>query len=358
MNFRFRRNNFDSLLGGQSPLDFVRLSIDSVDEAEDFLRSYGFDWQDPEDQKQILEYYQRALVFVKERILEEGESLPDPIGDYNEFKDVRYLFFYANPKNHKSEELQKMSCALLKVMHLIVHFTHDIYSLFPQEISSQILKPLNRNVVEDPVAGATFLKNESDSVRLYKFEQKPIKDMHSGILKLLARPKVFALSIYDSIGVRYVANNELDAFRVMRFLVLNSVISAKHTIPNQSVNSVYPVNLFMEVMDQIRTSSKDMGGEAVMELMDKKLKDHADRAQYMVKDNVHTGAGYQFMKFISRRLVKIKKDGETHRFFYPFEVQVLTKESYLQSIQGELAHDKYKSRQTQAARRRLLGFKN
>lgn len=356
INFRFRRHNLYSLLGGISPLDLTRLSIDSLEEAGDFIRSYGFDWEDKDDRKLLLSFYQKALVFLKEQILEEDEEVPKPIDDFNEFQDLRQLFVFVNPKVEQSEELRKMSCALLKIMHLFVHFSHDIYSAFPEEIKNQTLKPLNQYVVQDSVAGATYLRNKTESIKLYKFEQKPIKDAHSGILKLLAKRKVYALNIYDNIGVRFVTKNKFDTFRVVRFLLQNSVVSAKHSIPNQAVNSVYPLNLFFEAMDNLRTKTEDFDFDQVEAIIDKKLEENQDRAEYLVKENDFSGEGYKFIKFISRRLIRVKVNGEIHRFFYPYEVQVMTQDDYLESIQGDQAHHAYKQRQRVAARRRLFGL--
>lgn len=357
MNFRFRQHNLYSLMGGLSPLDLKRLSIDSLEEAGDFIRSYGFNWDDEDDRKLLLSFYHKSLVFLKDKILEEGEEIPSPIDDFNNFKDLRQLFVYSNPNlSDNSEPLQKMACAMLKVMHLMVHFSHDMYSLFPKEITEQVLKPFESCLVDDSMAGAQFLKNETESIKLYKFEQKPIKDSHSGLLKLLAKRKVFALNMYDNIGVRFVTKNRFDSFRVVRFLLQNAIVSATHSIPNQAVNLIYPVNLFLEVMDNLRTKSEHIEVDELEELLQKKLSENKDRAEYLEKDNKFTGAGYEFIKFVSRRMVKVKVGDETHRFFCPYEVQIMTQDAYLDSIQGELSHKKYKERQRVAARRRLFGL--
>ena len=87
----------------------------------------------------------------------------------------------------------------------------------------------------------------------------------------------------------------------------------------------------------------------------KKLLENVDRAEYLLKENNFSGEGYKFIKFVSRKLIRVNVNGYAHRFFYPFEVQVLTKDAYLLSIQGEQAHHEYKKRQRQAARMRLLG---
>jgi len=356
-NFRFRRHNLDTLIGGISPLDLSNLSIDSVEDAQEFLESYGFDWENAADRKELTSIYQKALVFLKSEILQEGESIPAQLTDVNEAKDMRRLFTYVNDKSETTPlELRKWSGALLKVMHVILHFSHDMYSIFPEEIQKQILGPIEHCVSTDPGMGLTFLRKDSqqETIKLYKFEKKPVKDFRSSILKLLAKRKLFALNIYDNIGVRFVTWTVFDAFRVLRFLMAQSLVHPFHTITDQAVNTVYPNNLLTEVMDNLRTKGDNLEPAEVDLILQKKLHENVDRAEYLVKENNFSGEGYKFIKFVCRKLIRVNVNGFEHRFFYPFEVQVLTRDAYLESIQGEQAHHEYKKRQKAAARRRLL----
>jgi len=357
-NFRFRRHNLETLIGGISPLDLKNLSIDSLEDAQDFMHSYGFDWDNEADRKELFSLYQKALVFLKSEIANDGESIPAILADFNEFKDLRKLFVFVNDKSAAAEDVRMWSGALLKVMHVIVHFAHDMYSTFPDEISKQILAPIEQCVLADPVLGSTILRKDSrqEGIKLYKFEQKPVKEFRSSILKLLAKRKLFALNLYDNIGVRFVTWTIFDAFQVVRFLMNNSLVHPFHTIGDQSVNTVYPANLLTEVMDNLRTKGDSMESSEVDAFLSKKLLENIHRAEYLVKENNFSGEGYKFIKFVCRKLVRVNVNGFDHRFFYPFEVQVLTKDAYLESIQGEQAHHEYKKRQRLAARRRLLGF--
>ncbi len=357
-NYRFRRHNMDTLIGGISPLDLTTISMESVDDAEDFLRSYGFDWADEADRKELLGFYQKAVVFVQSEICREGDVIPSMLTDVNELGDLRKLFLYVNEKTPSiSNDLRVWSGALLKVLHVILLYSHDMYSIFPEEIQKQILGPVEKHLHTDPVLGASVLRKNSteETIRLYKFEQKPIKEFRSSILKLLAKRKLFALNLYDNIGFRFVVNSNFDCYRVLRFLMSNSIVNSFHTITDQSVNTVYPANLFLEVMDHLRTKGESLESQEVDVILQKKLLENVDRAEYLLKENNFSGEGYKFIKFVSRKLIRVNVNGYAHRFFYPFEVQVLTKDAYLLSIQGEQAHHEYKKRQRQAARMRLLG---
>lgn len=357
-NYRFRRHNMETLIGGISPLDLTTLSMESVEDASDFLLSYGFDWTVDADRKELFGYYQKALIFLQSEICREGEVIPTILTDLNELKDLRKLFIYVNEKTQSiSQDLRLWSGALLKVLHVVLLYSHDMYSIFPEEIQKQILGPVEQHLHMDPVVGASILRKNSqdEAIRLYKFEQKPVKEFRSSVLKLLAKRKLFAINLYDNIGVRFVTNSTFDCFRVVRYLMGHSILNSFHTITDQSVNTVYPTNLFLEVMDHLRTKGESMDSAQVDTILQKKLLDNYDRAEYLMKENNFSGEGYKFIKFVSRKLIRVNVNGASHRFFYPFEVQILTKEAYLQSIQGEQAHHEYKKRQRQAARMRLLG---
>ena len=81
--------------------------------------------------------------------------------------------------------------------------------------------------------------------------------------------------------------------------------------------------------------------------------------EFQNKENIFTDPDYKFIKFISRKLIsiEIQKKGQTEKvhFFYPFEVQIMSYETYLKNMRGPLSHEQYKKRQEKAARRRLFG---
>lgn len=359
INFRFREHNLKTLLGGVSALDLQHISIDSVEEAHEFFSSYGFDWNNEADRKELLAVFQKALVFLQTEILQDEDKFPEELIRYEELKDLRKLLVFINDKStHSSFELRRWAGALLKIMHVIVHFSHDMYSTFPEEIQKQILGPFEEHLFTDPSHGNPYLrKNSADEViKLYRFDKKPVKDFRSSVLKLLAKRKLFALNLYDNIGIRFVTWNVFDAFRVVRYLMANALVNPFHTLTDQSVNTIYPLNLFSEVMDELRTLKTDVDDNDVDVALFKKLSENHTRAEYLLKENNFSGEGYKFMKFVSRRLISVNVNGHKHRFFYPFEVQILTRDAYLESIQSEQAHHEYKKRQKVSARKRLLNL--
>jgi uncharacterized protein (TIGR04562 family) len=91
-----------------------------------------------------------------------------------------------------------------------------------------------------------------------------------------------------------------------------------------------------------------------------KLEEPGRHAEYRKKLNMFSSGNYRFLKFITRRLIRIEisEAGKPRQlsFFYPYEIQILDYGTYLQNLSGPSAHDQYKLRQKEFARRRVLGF--
>ena len=281
--------------------------------------------------------------------------------DFQKMEDLRQILVYASLRDEDTISLQRWSCAILKVMHVISHINNDLYAVYQEDIRKQILLPIKEKVYTDAVQGASFLQTEGsdEKIRLNKFELKPLKNQTSAVIKLLAKKRLVALNILDRIGVRFVTKNTFDIFRVIRFLVDNALVSYPHCITNESANMVYPTNLFLEAMDGLRSTNPMAEEKDIEEVLLKKLEDQPDRAEYNEKDNKFTDPDYKFVKFISRKLVSIdlERDGkvEKMKFFYPFEVQIMDYETYVNNMRGPLSHGEYKKRQVRAAYHRLFG---
>ena len=176
------------MIGGVSVLDAPRLSVRNRDQAKEFIKSYGFLWDDENDRRLIHSYFRQAVTFLQERFVDERDQSLSEFFDDSHVMDARDLLVVASDRDHPDrQKLQKWACTTLKVMHVIAHLNSDFYSIFDDEIRSQILNPIQSYVVDDSIQGATFLRSENEKIRINKFEFKPIKDQSSGIIKLLAK---------------------------------------------------------------------------------------------------------------------------------------------------------------------------
>jgi uncharacterized protein (TIGR04562 family) len=363
--FQFNQQVLDCVVGGVSALDIPRLNVTTTEEARQFIAAYGYNLDDKESRDQLWATHRRAVALIKEQLLDDGELIPEQLYDPAQLTDLTQLLLFASSREAETIELQKWACAILRVMHVFVHLRNDLFSAFRDEIQTQILKPLQDAISQDDLAGLTVLgmSRPGGGVKLHKFEIKPFKTTASSVIKLLARPERVALTLLDKLGVRFVTRNVYDSFRVIRFLVDNHLLSYPHIIPDQSNNTLYPVNLFLEVMEELKVlreqTGQEPGAEQVQELLKVRLATAQARAAYLEKTNQFSGPEYRFIKFISRQLitVSIGRDGaeRAFKFFYPFEIQVMDYETYNHNLSGPMAHDEYKNRQRKKARSRVIG---
>ena len=352
----------ETLVGGTPALDIQRLNIRGLDEAHHFVKAYGYDLSKDEDLDRLWRYYRRAVTYIRSHLLEDGEEIPEMLADPNQLKDLSYLLIYASTREVKQNSIQNWACAILRVMHVLVHLENDLFFQFSKEIQDQILQPLEKQVYKDPVSGIWLgAPSEKGRIRLEKFLVKSFKSSDSSINKLLAKPNAVAFRILDKLGVRFVTRHLFDVFRVLRFLEEKNLVNFAHGITDESNNTIYPLRLFFEAMDGL-TKGKDYSLEEIDQKLLERLNQDGGNAQYLKKLNMFSSGDYRFLKFITRRLIHVEvpggEKGRKLNFFYPYEVQIMDYETYTKNLSGPSSHEQYKLRQRQFARRRILTFLN
>lgn len=356
LNLEFDPEVFWSLIGGRAVVETPRLSIKSKDEAYAYLKAYGYDMEVTADREKLWGIHSRAIIYIRTQLMKDGETIPEEISDPKQLADIANLLMLASMRDSSGDSLHKWACALLRVMHVISQLHNDLFNYFSLEIQEEIFRPYRQFVQKDPVSGIRLAGgNDQESIPLQKFDIKPFKDSDSSITKLLAKPDEVAFGLLDKIGVRFVTANLFDTFRVMRFLVRHHVVSPANVIPNQSNNTLYPVNLFLDVMEGLSRTS-DIPAADIDKLLQERMERDSSKAKFLEKHNTFTSRDYRFIKFITRQLVRVT-DPNTQKsfsFFYPYEVQVLDYDHYLRSLSGPASHDEYKARQKARARERVL----
>lgn len=360
INFRFDHSMFQTLVGGVPALEIQTLNISNVEEARRFILTYGYDMNNEVHLDNLWKYYRRALNYLRTYLLRDDEQIPEMLSDPNQLKDLSYLLIYASTRNIQHNSVQGWACAILRVMHVLVHLENDLFAQFSKEIQEQILSPLQNYVHRDPVSGVWLgSSSDSDRIRLDKFVVKSFKSIDSAVNKLLAKPGAIAFTILDKLGARFVTRHLFDAFRVLRFLSDNNLVNFAHGISEEANNTLYPLNLFFETMETL-SKENDSSLEEIDRRLAAKLEEPGRHAEYRKKLNMFSSGNYRFLKFITRRLIRIEisEAGKPRQlsFFYPYEIQILDYGTYLQNLSGPSAHDQYKLRQKEFARRRVLGF--
>lgn len=366
IDFSFQAPVFNCVVGGVSVLDIPRLNVKDKDQARQFVLAYGYDLNSFSDREQLWASYQRAISMIQDHLLDHQEKIPDEVSSQERLGDLGQLLIFASEKAKEHRELRKWACAILRVMHVYVHLKNDLFSAFNDEIQSQILNPIQESI--ESVNDKIVLGRDTrfGDVELNKFNIKPFKTTSSSVIKLLARPERVALTLLDKLGVRFVTNSVFDSFRVIRFLVEHHIISFAHIIPDQSNNTLYPLNVFLDVMRDIENEGKTISKQdwpksegALEERLLRTLKESDAPVQYLQKGNQFSGDDYKFIKFINRKLITVNvgagQSARLFRFFYPYEIQIMDHHTFLKNQSGPMAHDEYKSRQRIKARERVFG---
>lgn len=358
--FAFSRPTLDCVVGGRSALDLSRLEIYTREQARDFVQTYGYNLDDPSQVEDLWATHRRALAMIREQLLDDGEEIPSELYDPTKLEDITDLLLHASNHDPAKAHIQKWACAMLKVMHVYVHLRNDLFSAFRDQIQQQILRPLEAVIHTE--GDKTFVA-ASERIEIERFEVKPFKTTASSVIKLLARPERVALTLLDKLGVRFVTRNIFDSFRVVRFLMESHIVSFPHIIPDQSSNTLFPLNLFMESMDELLHSQAGAGAiseQVIEEWLKRNLSEHASRAEFKEKLNQFSGPDHRFIKFINRKLITVPVGSgvseRPFRFFYPFEIQIMDVETWQKNLTGPTAHDQYKARQRRRARERVLGL--
>lgn len=338
------------MIGGLNTLDVPHLASDNVAQAQAFVAAYGYDLLDDKDRQAAWSYHRKAITYIQTELLVAGESIPEELSDKDKLGQFENLIIFATQKDHQYSD---WACGILKVIHAFVHLNNDLFNFYSTEIQEQILRPIQSHIVDEPASGIRLGSgSNSDSVLLKKFEVKPFKTTSSSVTKLLAKPNLVAFSLMDKMGVRFITKNLVDVFRVVRYLTDENLVCFAHNIPDQSINTLYPLNLFLEAVEQVKDHT-DITSDELDKLLKNKLEGHPDKLKFIEKENAFTSDTYKFVKFITRRLVRVKKPDIG--FFYPYEIQIVDYDTYIKNMTGEAAHEKYKSRQLQRARLRVLG---
>lgn len=361
-NFEFDSAILTSLAGGQSVIDLPRLAASTEEQAKAFILAYGFDIENEKDSEKLWYFHRRALVFLEEKLGIRAEQIPEVLRDRKQLLDLKRLLIWSSSSAKEDKEYQRWSCAILRVMHVFVHAESDLFHSFSEEIQKQILTPLQDSIFTEGTTGTTYLRASApgdqtkDQVSLVGFEIKPFKTSASTVIKLLAKPDAVAMKIFDRLGVRFVTKSMFDSFRVIQFLVDHHLVSFPHIMPDQSSNNLYPAELFGLVIADLKKQNISWTEADLEKVFRERLESSKDDVRWHRKENFFSGTDYQFIKFISRKLIRVPmgdKGGE-FSFFFPYEVQIMDQASYAKIQSGPSEHQKYKERQKEAARKRLF----
>lgn len=401
--FDFHWEIFDIFLSGKSAIDSNEgLPVHSRDDAERFLRSYGFELENPIEKAETFGNFHEAINFIRRYFLQpenpDGLRLEIP-RRILELADIRDLFLMSNLRYPDQTAdtaglmLKSWACAILKMMHTVAHVDQDIRTSYFADIQQQIFDRFYKLIHRDG-DGNLFLGEREDDperVNLVAFETKPKKSRDSSLLKLLHKQENVAEDIFDRVGLRFVTHTRLDAVRVVKYLKDKMIVLAVNIKPSRSRNTLVDLDQFRTRLGELL--EKVERGEIDEDSLTLQL-EAAIQPPGAAKDNPHSSEHYRAIQFTSRQAIKLvnplyddlkelkqlarargadEQSTETAelikaidrvdlkylqkeiRFFYPYEIQIVDERSYEDNEKGRSAHSEYKRAQIQTAMKRVMG---
>ena len=395
--YDFRWEVLDIIITGRSSIDSTQgFHIQDRDDADRFLRSYGYDLDNPIEQAEAFGNFHESLNFIRRYFLQpenrEGLKLEVP-RKILELTDIRDLFLMASHahvgqnQDTAGQNLRNWACSVLKVMHTVAHIDQDLRATYFADIQKQILDRFYRVIHRDGEGQLYLGDNDTDPMRveLIAFETKPKKSRDSTLVKLLHKPENVAEDIFDTVGIRFITRSRLDAVRVVKFLKDKMIVMPPNIKPSRSRNTLIAMDEFRSRLGDVlgRANSGELHEDDIVAKLEE-----AAVAPSVNPDNPHSSEFYRAIQFTSRQLIKLRnhlyddlKELKAQarvkpldevaakiveridlkyiqrevRFFYPYEIQVVDQKSHEENERGRSAHSEYKRAQLQTALRRVMG---
>lgn len=365
------------ILAGGSSIDQPGLHLPDRAQASEFALGYGYDVQIPHHRAHLVKVFEDALAFMEEVILEGmGIDIPPAFFD---LQDPLELLVWAS--HRPMDERARWSCALLRVMHTLLHVDNNVYLRFLPEIQQQVFDRFDRFLV--PRQGGGWMLKGRYEVPLLAVSRKESKNRVSMLLKLLHKPENVAETIYDQVGVRFVAEDLIGVLLVIRFLLDHHVLMATHVKPSRSRNFMVDVSALEAWMEDL-PSAFDLA-----HLTPEARADLAERLTLRTavpEQNPFSSTSYSAVQFTARSLIRLPntavsalervqarlkamgrpemgdllhipeliQEQEEFTFFFAHEIQIMEKTGFDSIVSGPASHAAYKQRQREAARRRVL----
>ncbi len=374
----FSWNIMRLFLEGFSPIDLESLACTTPEEAQEFLKLYGFDLSNPEDREELDFVLQEALMFLEIYLspaLEDRDFdlyIPDNI---RQNKDITQLLLWASQTQRDLRAA--WSCAVIRLMHTIHHAN---YALKIQEIDSireQIFEPFKRHiqqVSEDHIQ----LGSGSTKIKLFQVNYRENKARDSIILKLLHKSDNVASNVYDRVGIQLVTYTPTDAMLVLKYLRKHNIVSIANITPGRSRNTLINFQKFKNLYDSTAQSDQETSEDSLDEIFMKSIESSPHNSL-----NPHSSSGFKSIQFTCRQLVNnpsqhflqllkardqyplgsesyqalnkvLVETPEYTKILFPYEVQILDQASFQDSKYGKSSYKEYKKRQLRSARKRVL----
>lgn len=360
------------ILGPSSAIDLPSLCTDTFEKAHDFVIGYGFDPNDEAQERELAKLRADALDLIEQQLLDDPDA-PDQRMEIPEAvlqeRDVRKLMVMASTDRGQAG---RFACSVLRIMHTLTHVNNDLSVHFFPSIQKQILDRVLRYVHTD-AAGDVYLGSDENGIRLYVLDIKTQKSYDSLVLKLLHKVENVGADIFDRIGFRFVTYSKIEALQALSFLKQSFVFAFPNVKTSRSRNTLIDLEAFHNALERMigMVERGEIDERDVYRLVAgfaESKECHPDIIRQALSErNLYSSTEYSSIQFTCRQLIRVQGPPITlpgvhnpnpglvdYKFFFPYEVQILDKESYTESRKGRASHAEYKRAQIRAVRERVF----
>lgn len=372
------------LLDGTSAIDAPRLEIRSIEDAKDFLESYGYDLSQPDDRSELESLRLEAIAFIERDLLSDEPLLIIPREVRSE-RDIRKLLLWSSDMTYP--ERQRWAWVIFRVMHVFSHSSTYFDEKYGDAIREQILGRFRPHVFSD--GDAVSLGTGPSAVSLAAFDIRGRKARASAALKLLHKRETSGSEIFDWVGVRLVTHDRYDALRVVRYLREHNVVNFMQLQPGRTRNTLLHIDRIEDDLHELNDAVRT--GKIADYMIESSLRDRVNTHPYPSPPeksyNPNSSLAYHSIQFTCMQRIRVRdrdsmavssffdrlpvrgnpmvkalkayadrlEPNSDIRFLFPFELQILDQHSYELSRSGLASHQVYKERQRQRVKERLLG---
>jgi len=314
------------LLRGESIIDWHRLAYSNEAQVRRLLRLNSIDPDDPRDLERLGRLRAEAVRYIHETL---GLRLDDHIASGVPFTELPLIA--SGEGKH-----QRHACVLLKVMHILYHID-------ARELLTALSIPDNElfSLVEASVV-RMFDELRGAGVPVVEFAWSR-KSRESLITKLLLKRETSAARVFDRLRFRLVVERPEDIIPTLR-VMLHRCIPFNYVLPGQTVNSL-------------------LGADSLQPLRDA-TNGVEENEPALTQANELSSESYRILNFVADLPVRVddllnaKEKGRLrsrgHVVFVLAEFQIMDQGTADTNETGDSAHVRYKHRQHQSVRERLL----
>jgi hypothetical protein len=332
-------------LEGTSPVNLAQLSLRTVEEANEFLRSYGVDPHCPVDRLKMEEIHREAVSFIKKLLCPAPRACDASLvmpGEVEDPSNITRFLVGASGGNQ-----QAWACAVLRVMHAITYANQVSAGPHSAEIRRQILDRFRAHVRAGS-NGQLWLGPGLDAVPLCSIQYREEKARDSVILKLLHKPDNLPQSVHDRVGVRMVTPDKREALRALQYITRHHLANVAHLTPGRSRNTL----LTEDTSSSNPHSSPDFRS---LQFTCRQLI-RLDNPMFLATQQMRKALQKSPCTELEAALCELEAHSAAPyiRFLFPYEIQILDQANDLKSQVGESSHSNYRLRQLRAVRHRVF----